>query len=193
MRGEAFVRVGTVHNLGQRLQFQVVGARISPASHRCRCGYMGVLHHATRKAQLKWPGAPCNGDTPPKPYPLRMESIVGPAVETQLFMHAVGSALALASQSDVVVLDLDGQERQPSPGAQRTAVAERLSQVMSEVDKVIRAQKSVPTAIHAATSGRKLVERGERTDLRGGTYTPGPGLGTLLDAALLDAATEKTN
>jgi hypothetical protein len=119
-----------------------------------------------------------------------MEPITASAVETQLLVYAAASAVALASQNDVVTLDLDDEPRQPSPGAQRVRVAEKLAEAMTELDKVIRARKTPPANVSVATLARKLVQWGERTDPRGGSYTPGTGLSTLISTALLDAAAE---
>lgn len=104
-------------------------------------------------------------------------------------MHAVASAWALASQADVVVLDLAG-ERESTPGAQKVVVAEKLAEAMTGLEKVIRAKKTPPSRDSAAPSGRELVERDEVFDAQARTYTPGPGFQTLFESMVLDAAAE---
>lgn len=109
--------------------------------------------------------------------------------QTRLLLYAAASAIALSDRNDVTELDLDDIERQPSPGAQRAMVSERLAQVMGGLEKVIRAQTAAPP-VSVATLGRKLVSRGEALDLRAGSYRPGPGLLPLIETALLDAAVD---
>lgn len=121
-----------------------------------------------------------------------MDAITGTPTEVQqarLMLHASASAIALTNHNDVTALDLDGEPRQPSPGAQREMVAEKLARTMGHLERVIRAQTETPP-VSVATLGRKLVQRGESLDLRGGSYRPGPGLATLIDTALIDAAVE---
>lgn len=95
--------------------------------------------------------------------------------------------MALADRGNTVVLDLD-RLRQPSPGAQRTVVAQKLAAAMSRLDAVIRAQRTPPSTTSPATLARQLVQRGEVVDWRGGRYMPGPGLVTMIETALADAA-----
>jgi hypothetical protein len=122
-----------------------------------------------------------------RPTVWAVQTIYNAGRETQLFMHAVGSALACASQTEAVVLDLRGR-CEPSPAAQKEAVAERLAAVMTDLEAVIRSQNP-PPRMSAATAGRVLVERGEVYDAVNRTYTPGPGLQTLIEGLLVDAAT----
>jgi hypothetical protein len=107
--------------------------------------------------------------------------------ETQLLMHAMASALACASQTEAVVLDLV-EIGEPSPAAQKDAVAERLAAVMTDLEAVIRSKKSPPPRMSTATAGRVLVERDEVYDAVNRTYTPGPGLQTLIEGLVIDAA-----
>lgn len=118
-----------------------------------------------------------------------MQQITGAGRETRLFMHAVASAWALASQTDVVVLDLAG-ERESSPAAQKVVVAEKLAEAMTGLEKVIRAKKTSPSRVSVAAYGRKLAKRDEVFDAHARTYTPGPGFQTLIESLVLDAGAE---
>ena len=113
--------------------------------------------------------------------------------ETQLFMHAVGAALACAGQGVVVKLALP--PRQPSPLAQKEAVAQNLAAVMTDVERMLRARKTPVSRMPRATTGRILIERGEVYDAVARTYTPGPGYITMVNALMVDAqaAMEKGN
>lgn len=121
-----------------------------------------------------------------------MDFIDAPAKQTRLLIYTAVSAVGLIDRSGKgVVLDLDLLEprRQPSPGAQKQAVAELLAQVMSKVDRVIRAQTEPPPTSPAVLA-RKAVARGERTEVvlgRERRYAPGPGLETFIEAMVVDA------
>lgn len=110
--------------------------------------------------------------------------------ETQLFLHAVGAALAQAGLAEGAVVKLTLPSRQPSPAAQKQVVADHLAAVMSDMEKYLRAQKTPVTEMPRATTGRVLVERGELYDAVNRTYTPGPGFVTLINAAVADAQAE---
>lgn len=116
-----------------------------------------------------------------------MQTLPNASRDTQLFVHAVASALFQADESGAVLLDLSGVN-EPSPAAQKQAVAEHLAAAMSGVEALIRAQKNPPARMSGATAGRRLVQRSEVYDAVNGTYTPGPGLQTLVEALLLDVA-----
>ena len=105
---------------------------------------------------------------------------------TVLLAHAVGAALACAGQGVTVRLALP--ERQPSPTAQKEAVAERLAAAMTDVERMLRAERAPVRRMPQATTGRILVQRDERYDAVARTYTPGPGFVTLVNAIVADAA-----
>lgn len=106
----------------------------------------------------------------------------------QVFMHAVGAALACAGQGTVVRLALP--ERQPSPAAQKQLVAQTLAAAMTDMEKYLRALKTPVRRMPQATTGRILVERGEVYDAVSRTYTSGPGFVTLVNAITVDAMAE---
>lgn len=116
-----------------------------------------------------------------------MQTITGVDRDTRMFMHANASALALASETELVVLDLGGH-REDSPGAQKTYVAEKLAEAVTGLDRVIRTKKNPPARVSVATSGRKLAEFGEVFDAVAKTYTPSPAFHTLVESLMLDAA-----
>lgn len=106
--------------------------------------------------------------------------------ETQLMLHSVAAALALAATHPVTYLDL-GEITEQAPAARKAAVAERLRGAMVDLERVIRAKTSPPADVSAAVLGRRLVENGEVYDAGNRTYTPGPGFGTLLKALMVGA------
>ncbi|MFL0278091.1 hypothetical protein [Mycobacterium sp. SMC-19] len=120
----------------------------------------------------------------------RIPPIQNATRETQLFLHAVGAALAQAGLAEGVTVKLALPERQPSPLAQKEAVAQKLAAAMSDVERMLRAQKTPVTEMPRATTGRVLVERGEVYDAVNRTYTPGPGFVTLINAITVDAQAE---
>nr|WP_046284168.1 hypothetical protein [Mycobacterium sp. UM_NZ2] len=118
----------------------------------------------------------------------KIPPITGATRDDQIFMHAVGAALACAGRGTVVKLTLP--PRQPSPLAQKQAVAERLAAAMTDMEKVLRAQRAPVKRMPQATTGRILVERGAVYDAVARTYTPGPGFVTMINALVVDAAAE---
>ncbi|PQM53715.1 hypothetical protein C5U48_02580 [Mycolicibacter virginiensis] len=118
----------------------------------------------------------------------RIPPIPNATPATRLFLHAVGGALACAGQGVVVKLTLP--PRQPSPLAQKQAVAEHLAAVMTDVEKFLRAQRAPVTRMPQATTGRILVQRDEVYDAVAKTYTPGWGFVTLINAITVDAMAE---
>lgn len=125
-----------------------------------------------------------------------MDYIDAPPRQTRLLLYTTASAIAMATDGkDAVELDLSLLEprRQPSPGAQKQAVAELLARTMTALDAVIRSQTAPPRRTSPAVLGRKLTQRGERTEVvlgRERRYAPGGGFQTLLEAAIVDAAAE---
>ncbi|ULP45925.1 hypothetical protein [Mycolicibacter virginiensis] len=118
----------------------------------------------------------------------KIPPITGATRDDQIFMHAVGSALACAGQGTVVQLELP--PRQPSPLAQKQVVAQKLAAVMTDMEKYLRALRAPVKRMPQATTGRILVERGEVYDAVARTYTPGPGFVTMVNAIVVDAQAE---
>lgn len=118
----------------------------------------------------------------------RIPPIQNATPATRLFLHAVGGALACAGQG--VVLKLTLPPRQPSPAAQKQAVADCLAAAMTDMEKFLRAQRAPVTRMPQATTGRILVERNEVYDAVARTYTPGPGFVTMINAIVADAQAE---
>lgn len=132
--------------------------------------------------------APQRGDTPNSRYCHSMAIIPDAGRETRLYMHALGSALACASQSQMPVLEIP--TREPSPGAQKVRVLQTLDEMLVGLDAVIRSKKVPPTGVPTATLGRRLVERGEKVDAVARTYEPGPGFDTFIRSLITDNLTE---
>ena len=112
--------------------------------------------------------------------------------ETQLVVHAVAAAAAMASANEVVHLDLGGIT-ETDPRRRKAAVADRLRAVMGDLEVLIRSKTVPPARPARALLGARLAENGEVYDPRGGTYAPGPGFEALLKGLLLDteAAADK--
>lgn len=115
-----------------------------------------------------------------------MPTIADATRETWLYMHTLAAALSAAARVPATMLDLSDID-EPSPAAQKAAVAARLSSVMGQLEKVIRSQKAPPAGISPATAGRLLVERDENYDASKRTYTPGPGFETLINVLFAQA------
>lgn len=120
-----------------------------------------------------------------------MHTITGCTRDTQLFMHAMGAALACTADGEVLELDLAGA-REPSPAAQKALVFERLDSVLRHIDTMLRSKKTPPSAAPTATLGRRLVANGENYDAVARTYTPGPGFEALVQGLISDAASYMT-
>ncbi|KXO91107.1 Uncharacterised protein (plasmid) [Tsukamurella tyrosinosolvens] len=114
--------------------------------------------------------------------------IRGATRETQLYLTTLASVLASSVDAPEPLLDLSDVE-EPSPAAQRVAVAEVLDEVLGDLDRILRTKK-MPPARSNATLGRLLVTRGESYDAVKRTYTPGPGFDTLISALANDAVTD---
>jgi hypothetical protein len=112
--------------------------------------------------------------------------------ETQLVVHAVAAAAAMASANEVVHLDLGGIT-ETDPRRRKAAVADRLRAAMGDLEVLIRSKTVPPARPARALLGARLAENGEFYDPRGGTYAPGPGFEALLKGLLLDteAAADK--
>jgi len=112
--------------------------------------------------------------------------------ETQLVVHAVAAAAAMASANEVVHLDLGGIT-ETDPRRRKAAVADRPRAVMGDLEVLIRSKTVPPARPARALLGARLAENGEVYDPRGGTYAPGPGFEALLKGLLLDteAAADK--
>jgi hypothetical protein len=112
--------------------------------------------------------------------------------ETQLVVHAVAAAAAMASANEVVHLDLGGIT-ETDPRRRKADVADRLRAVMGDLEVLIRSKTVPPARPARALLGARLAENGEVYDPRGGTYAPGPGFEALLKGLLLDteAAADK--
>lgn len=116
-----------------------------------------------------------------------MQPIPNATPATRLFVHAAAAALAQTAHADGAVITLDfGSDRQPSPMAQRELVTLKLTAAMTALEKVIRAQKAAIAEMPTATTGRVLAQRGERYDAVSRTYTPGPGVLTMVNALAAD-------
>lgn len=105
---------------------------------------------------------------------------------TQLAMHTLGAALALASTRPSVSLDLDGLPEVPAPARAR-AVEGRVREVMADLEAVIRAQRIGPTAVPPAVLGRRMVEDRESYDAVNRAYTSGPAFDVFVKALCVDA------
>ena len=100
---------------------------------------------------------------------------------TLLYMHTLASALAAASDKTAVLLDLAGV-REPSPAAQKAAVAARLDSAVAQLDASIRSKKVPPARIPRATQGRLMIQDGEVYDAVARTYQPGFPFATFVAA-----------
>lgn len=114
-----------------------------------------------------------------------MVKIPAQSRETQLVVHAVAAAAAMASVNEVVHLDLGGIT-ETDPQRRKAAVADRVRSVMGDLEVLIRSKTVPPARPSRALLGARLAENGETVDTRGRTYTPGPGFEALLKGLLLD-------
>lgn len=115
-----------------------------------------------------------------------MPTIADASRGTWLYMHTLAAALSAAARIPATLLDLS-EVAEPSPAAQKVAVAAQLASVMGQLETVIRSKKTPPTGTSPATAGRLLVERGEDYNAVQHTYTPGPGFSTLLNVLFAQA------
>ncbi len=104
---------------------------------------------------------------------------------TVAYFHALGAYVAATAGKDAILLDLDGVN-EPSPAAQKAAVADRLAETMGHVERMLRAKKTPITQKPNATCGRELVQGGEVFDAVAKTYSPGPGFEALIMGAAVD-------
>ncbi|MCB9441216.1 MAG: hypothetical protein H6523_13325 [Mycolicibacterium sp.] len=104
---------------------------------------------------------------------------------TVAYFHALGAYVAATAGKDAILLDLDGVN-EPSPAAQRVAVADKLAEAMGGVERMLRAKRAPITETPRATLGRELVQEGEVFDAVAKTYSPGPGFEALIVGAAVD-------
>ena len=105
---------------------------------------------------------------------------------TQLLMHAVSAAVAMAADGEVVVLDLSAIDERDH-ASRKAAVAAHLRATMCELEELIRSRTAAPAHVPTAVLGTRLIENGEFYDAGSRTYTPGPGFDTLLKALAAEA------
>lgn len=115
-----------------------------------------------------------------------MVKIPAETVETQLVVHAVAAAAAMASAGEAVRPDLSGIA-ETDPARRKAAVAGRLRAMLGDLERVIRSKTARPAQPSRALLGARLAANGEAGDPRRGAYTPGPGFEVLLKALLVDA------
>ena len=60
---------------------------------------------------------------------------------TVAYFHALGAAVGAMAGKDAIILDVS-DIHEPSPAAQRVAVADRLAEAMGGVERMLRAKKT---------------------------------------------------
>ncbi|MCB0927156.1 MAG: hypothetical protein KDB70_04365 [Mycobacterium sp.] len=104
---------------------------------------------------------------------------------TVAYFHALGAYVAATAGQDAIILDTS-EIREPSPAAQRAAVAAKLAEAMGGVERMLRARKTPIRETPRATLGRQMVQDGEVFDAVARTYTPGPQFEALIVGAVVD-------
>lgn len=111
--------------------------------------------------------------------------------ETQLLVQATAAALAMAEGRPYVRLDLSGIGS-GWHGGRKDAVERLVHEAMTELESVIRGDRSRPPEAGPAILARRMVEDGEVYDAHTRTYTTGPGFDAFV-ASLAVASEAETS
>lgn len=117
-----------------------------------------------------------------------------PEKRTVEFYYGLAAALAMTAQQEVIpLMALPPAEPGAGPAARRAQVRAEVEALGRRLATELARKTTPPRGQPPATAGRILVSRGERVDREARTYTPGPGLDTLIGALVADAQMKKEN